>query len=74
MSLKNLRQFLADRHDALAAAVAEQNKLPKEEAAKQLRRLAEALAPLDRLELACRSESGRASLALRVRTAWPLRK
>ena len=70
MSLKELRRFVKERREPLAAFVAEKNQLPREEAGKALDKLLTGLELIDRLELTHRSAGhGQVKLTLRVRTA-----
>jgi hypothetical protein len=74
MSLKDLRQYVQDRREPLAAAVAEKNQLPREEADRRLSNLLIGLQILDRLEIRQRTAPGQVTLTLRVKTSKPLRK
>jgi hypothetical protein len=73
-SLKGLRQFVKDRREPLAAAVAEQNGIKKEEAEARLDALVVGLELFDRLELTERPTAGQVTLTLRLQPAQPFRK
>jgi hypothetical protein len=66
--------FLKERRDSLAAYVAEKHLVPKEEVSRRLDDLAAHLQFLDRMTLTQRSQPGRFSLVLRLRTSASLRK
>jgi hypothetical protein len=74
LSLQDLRKFLKDRQDVLAAQIVEKDQITREEAVKQLQGLAAALQPFDRLELRERCGPDQLSWIVRIRTAQPLRK
>jgi hypothetical protein len=74
MSLKELRRYLQEHKQLLAAALAANNKTKPEEAAKQLDALLLGLQFFDRLELTQRCAHEQVTLTLRVRTAHPLKK
>jgi hypothetical protein len=73
LSAKALREYLAERRDALVPLAAEKNGLSKEEAGRRLDGLVAGLRLLDRVEVSQSSEAGRLSLTLRVQTAQPLK-
>jgi Protein of unknown function (DUF3352) len=73
-SLKGLRQFVKDRREPLAAAVAEQNGIKKEDAEARLDALVVGLELFDRLELTERPTAGQVTLTLRLQPAQPFRK
>jgi len=73
MSVKDLRQFLKERHDALASYLAAKNDLPREEVSRKLGSLVEALQFVDRLEVSHRSQAGQVNLTLRLSLAYPLK-
>ena len=73
MSVKDLRQFLTERHDALASYLAAKNDLPREEVSRKLGSLVEALQFVDRLEVSHRSQAGQVNLTLRLSLAYPLK-
>jgi hypothetical protein len=74
VSLAQWRAYVQVHRQALAAALAEQNKAKPEEVAHQVDALLEGLRLFDRLEISQRSGDGRTALTLRVRMALPLRK
>jgi len=74
LSLKDLRQYVKDRREPLAQAVAEKNEIPRDEAERRLDGLLAGLQLLDRVELTQKPAPGQVTLSLRVRTALPLRK
>lgn len=73
LSLRELSKYLNERRDAIVAHVAAKNKVSKEEAAQQIDRALALFALVDWVTVTQRSESGQATLTLRVRTAQPLR-
>jgi hypothetical protein len=73
LSAKGLREYLAERRDALVPLLAEKNALTKDEAGRRLDGLAAGLGLFDRIEISQTSEAGRLSLTLRVQTAVPLK-
>jgi hypothetical protein len=73
ISYKEIRRFIKERHDPLAAAIAEKNQISKDEAGKKLDGLVEVLQMLDRLELSQRPETGQVTFTLRVQTTQPLK-
>jgi hypothetical protein len=73
ISFKEIRRFVKERREPLAAAVAEKNQISKDEAGKRLDGLVEALQLVDRLELSQRPEAGQVTFTLRLQTALPLK-
>jgi len=74
LSFAELRRFLKERREPLAAFVAEQNKITKEEALARMDALQVSTQAIDRLEVTQRSTGpGLATWTLRVQTAWPLK-
>ncbi|HMC64780.1 MAG TPA: hypothetical protein VKI65_07560 [Gemmataceae bacterium] len=74
ISLRALRAYIKNRHDALAAYAANKNQISKEEAARRLEGLLMGLELFDRVELTRRVTTDQATLTLRIRPAEPLRK
>jgi hypothetical protein len=73
VSARALHRYLTERLDALAPVVAEQNKLPREEAARRLEAVRNVAGLLEHIEIAQSSEDGRLTLTLRLRATEPLR-
>src|SRR5262249_30329139 len=73
-SLKGLRQFVKDRREPVAGAVAEQNGIKKEDAEARLDALVVGLELFDRLELTERPTAGQVTLTLRLQPSEPFRK
>lgn len=69
-----MRQYLADRANAIAAQLAAQNQIPLDEASNRVNALREILGLLERIELTQRSTSDQFHLTLRIRAAHSLRK
>jgi hypothetical protein len=74
LSLKDLRQFLKERREPLAQAVAEKNQMKKEEAERRLDALLLGLQFFDRLEVTQRPAPGQVMFTLHLQTSQPLRK
>jgi hypothetical protein len=75
LSLRDWRQYLIDRQQALAAYSAERNRISQKEANQRLSNLIEGLELFDRVEMSQRTaRPGQITLVLRVRTMLPLRK
>ncbi len=74
MSLKDLREFVKQRREPLAQAVADRNQISKDEALGRLDGLVLGLQLFDRLELVQRSGAGQTLLTLRLTPVKPLRK
>lgn len=74
VSLKAWRAYLKDRHDALAAVLAEKNQLTVKEMGKRLDDLIGALEFVDRLEIDRRVGPAATVVTLTVQTARPLKK
>jgi hypothetical protein len=73
-SLKEMRLFLKDRRDVLAASLSEQNRITREEAGQSLDSIIAVLQFLDRIEIRQRTAAGQVTLSLVVQTAQPLKK
>jgi hypothetical protein len=73
MSCKEIRRFVKERREPLAAAVAEKNQITKDDASKRLDVLLSILEWVDRVELTQRPEKGQVTFTLRVQTALPLK-
>jgi hypothetical protein len=73
LSARGLREYLAERREALVPLAAEKHGLSKEEAGRRLDGLVAGLRLLDRVEISQSSEAGRLSLTLRLQTAQPLK-
>ncbi len=74
LSLKDLRQFLAERREPLTTALAEHHGQKPEQAGQNVDQVAGGLAFLDRVELVQKTAAGRLTMTLRLRTSLPLRK
>jgi hypothetical protein len=74
LSLKDLRQYLQERREALAQAAAEKNQIGRDEADHRLAGLLLGLQLFDRLEVTQRPAAGQVTLTLRVQPARPFRK
>jgi hypothetical protein len=74
LSFADLRQYVKDRRNDLATALAEQQKSTPKDAGQQLDHLVNALALLDRLEVTQRTAPGQATFTLRLRPSQPLKK
>jgi hypothetical protein len=74
VSLSRLRDYLKARREPLAAAVADKNGIPKEEAERRLDGLVLGLQLFERLEVTQRPGDGQVTLTLRLQTIEPLRK
>jgi hypothetical protein len=73
MSCMEIRRFVKERREPLAAAVAEKNQITKDDASKRLDVLLTVLDWVDRVELTQRPEKGQVTFTLRVQTALPLK-
>jgi hypothetical protein len=69
-----LRGYLKDRREALVPAIAEKDKISKEEAARRLDELVTGLGFADTIELVQRPTSGQVILTLRIKPSQPLQK
>jgi hypothetical protein len=74
LSLKDLRRYLKQRRDELAAVVAHKDNVPKEKALERIDGTAAVLHFLDRVELTQKTAPGQLTLTLSVQTAQALRK
>jgi hypothetical protein len=75
LSLKDCRQYLNDRLEPMAAYMAQNKQITKEEASRRLHNLIEGLELFDRVEISERLiRPGQLLLTLRLRTAAPLKK
>jgi transcriptional regulator of met regulon len=73
ISARALHHYLKERLDALAPLVAEQNKMPKEEAARRLETLRNVTELLDRIEIGQATQSGTLTFTMKLRPASPLK-
>jgi hypothetical protein len=73
LSVRELRQYVRERREALTALVAEKNNLSRDAAARRLDGLLAVIELIDRIELSQRNEPGRLALILRVQTSAPLK-
>jgi hypothetical protein len=73
LSVRALRQYLADWRAPLVSSSAAKNQLTEHEAGRQLDQLLAALAWFDRLEVSPRSTAGEITLTLRAVTSRPLK-
>jgi hypothetical protein len=74
ISFKDWRAYLKDRSEPLAGALAERDKITREQARARLDHLRTALELIDRLELRQRSSAGQVTFTLALTTGRPLRK
>jgi hypothetical protein len=74
LSVVQLSRFLEERKDILADHIAEKHRITKEEASRHLNFVREALALFESVEFSQQPSVDRISLALRVRTADPLKR
>lgn len=73
-SIKHMRQFIRDRLEELAEAVADKHNLDKHEARKRLQNFLTMAQLFERLEVSRRTGPDRVTIALRLRTEEALRK
>ncbi|OAI53576.1 hypothetical protein AYO44_04075 [Planctomycetaceae bacterium SCGC AG-212-F19] len=69
-----LRGYLKDRREALVSAIAEKDRITKDEAARRFDELVTGLGFADTIELVQRPSSGQVILTLRIKPTQPLRK
>jgi hypothetical protein len=74
LSFRELRGYLKNRLDPLAAAIAEKNQIPADTAKQKLQGVIEACQLFERLELTRRTGPGHVALILRLHTKQPLVK
>jgi hypothetical protein len=74
VSFKDARAYLRDRHEALAAALAEKEGVSVAETGQRLDRLLDGLQFLDRLELRQKATPGQVVFTLAVQPAQPFKK
>ena len=72
-SLKGWREYLTERREPLATALAEKNQLTVPDMRKRLDDLIGVLQFVDRFEIDCRAAPGLTVLSLTIQTARPLK-